>query len=98
MKRTWDNWPTIDQLIEAYNAFSTSYERVWYKGDGVFIEEAYTRVVWCGELEVDTITEEISYLQMYKLWLAYEAFKKEGMPIPTPSTEIAEDDAPELPF
>ena len=98
-RKNWANWPTISQLLEAYDAFcGCSGSRLYYKGDGVFIEEYYVMRRWGGELECDVDTAEIAYLDVYKCWLAYNQWKKAGKPIPTPATEVANDDAVDLPF
>lgn len=97
--KNWANWPTISQLINAYNAFNGCYGvQVSYIGNGIFVEEYYVMRGWGGELECDIDSQEIPYIDMYRAWEAYNKWKKSGEPIPTPATEVCSDEYEDLPF
>ena len=94
----WANWPTIGQLIWAYESFcGCSHSHVVYKGDGIFMCET---LVYLGypTCDIDVDVYPIEYIEMYKTWIAYNKWKAAGEPIPTPATEVANDEYEDLPF
>lgn len=74
----WSNWPTIGQLIEAYENFcGCSHCRVLYKGDGIFV---YEGLVYMGypTCDVDVEVYEIEYLEMYQIYCSYKEWLATG--------------------
>lgn len=98
-RKNWANWPTIQQLIDTYEDFcGCSHCRViYYEKENTFMCET---LVYMGypTCDVDVDVYPIEYIEMYKTWVAHTKWKESGMPIPTPVTEVANDDAIDLPF
>lgn len=93
----WSNWPTIGQLIEAYENFcGCSNSRVLYKGNGEFV---YEGLVYYGypTCDVDVEVYVIEYIEMYKTYLAYKEWLATGKcSMLTPHSN--EEETYDLPF